>query len=134
LKGVGRDLVKARTEEDVIRAFDQHPSYKEQFKPLAGLILKVLRGKDFPKTPKAQMRFLAESLAGRGLVTPRRARDICEQERKREKTAHHIIRFEWYIECSCGYKGRSKNHACPNCEAKINFEFGTNPDIEGLFA
>jgi hypothetical protein len=131
LRGVGPDLVKAQTEEEVVRAFDRHPNYRDQFKPFAGLILKILRDKDFPKTPKAQKRFLAESLACRGLVTPRRARDICEQERRREKTAHRILRFEWYIECSCGYKGRSKDHACPKCGAKIDTGFGTIPGIQG---
>jgi hypothetical protein len=131
LRGVGHDLVKARTEKEVVRAFNPHPSYQDQFKPLAGLILKMLRDTDFPKTPKAQKRFLAESLACRGLVTPRRARDICEQERRRERTAHRILRFEWYIECSCGYKGRSRDHSCPKCGAKIDTGFGAIPSVQG---
>lgn len=131
LSGIGCDLLKARTENEVIRAFDAWPNYQEQFKPLAGMILKILREKKFPKTAGPQRRFLAESLAGRGLVSPSRARDICEQERRREKTAHRILRFEWYIECSCGYKGRSRDHACPKCGAKIDTGFGAIPSVQG---
>src|SRR5438132_13441161 len=58
-------------------------------------------------------------------VTPRRSRDICEQERAKAKRNHHIICYEFYVECSCGHKGRSRNHACPKCGARIFFGFGS---------
>jgi hypothetical protein len=123
---VGNDLLKAQTEEEVIRAFDLWPNYQPEFAPLAGAILKIRRDKDFPKTHKLQMRFLANSLAGIGSVSPRRSRDICEkvrakEERANEKRVNRILCFEWYIECSCRYKGRSRDHACPKCGAMIDF-------------
>jgi len=79
----------------------------------------------FPKRRQPQINFLADSLAGLGLVTPRSSRDICEKERARLKRAHHIIRYEAYVECSCGFKGRSHNHACRKCGAKIDFRFAS---------
>ena len=68
---------------------------------------------------------LSDSLAGLGWISPRRSRDICERERAKGKRAHHIIRYEFYVECSCGYKGRSRKYACPNCGAEIVFGFGS---------
>ena len=131
LRGMGEDLLKAQTEEDVIRAFDPWPNYQQDFAPLAGLILKVLRDNDFPKRRKPQIRFLADSLGGSGMVSLRRSRDICEEERAKGKRAHRILRFEWYIECSCRYKGRSRDHACPKCGAKIDFGLGSVLGDEG---
>ncbi len=52
-----------------------------------------------PLRREAQINFLADSLAGRGLVSPRRSRDICAQERATEKRRHRIIRQEFYVEC-----------------------------------
>jgi hypothetical protein len=53
----------------------------------------------------------------------RRSRDICQEERTKEKRAHRILRYEFYVECSCGFKGRSQNHACQKCGAEIDFGF-----------
>jgi len=115
-------LSHAQTEADVIRAFQQGASpYDREFLHLAGLVLHVLREPKFPKRREAQINFLADSLGGVGLVAPRRSRDICERDRAEAKRAHHIIRYEFYIECSCGYKGRSRDHACPKCAALIPF-------------
>jgi hypothetical protein len=47
----------------------------------------------------------------------------CQKERTKEKRTHHILRFEFYVECSCGFKGRSCDHACPKCGAEIDFGF-----------
>ena len=88
---------------------------------MAELVLRVLRDTKFPKMRAAQGNFLADSLAGLGWISPRRSRDICAEERAKEKRAHHIIRYEVYVECSCGYKGRSWSHACPKCGARIDF-------------
>jgi hypothetical protein len=115
LKGVGDALLKAQTEEEVIRAFDPWPSYQRDFAPMASLILQVLRDPKFPKRPEAQMSFLAESLAGVGVISPRRSRDICEQERRKEKKKHYIIRQDFYIECTCRYKGPALQGRCPKC-------------------
>lgn len=118
-------LSQATTDQEVIDAFlEGAPPYAQEFVPsLGNLIFRVLHEPKFPKRRKPQINFLADSLGGLGVVTPRSARDICERERTREKRAHHIIRFEFYIECSCGLKGRSQNHACRKCGAKIDFGF-----------
>jgi hypothetical protein len=119
---VGPRLLRAETREEVLGSFDgaEVGRYAVEFVTLADLILQVVRGPDFPKrSRKAQVNFLADSIAGDLSVTPRTARDICARERARIKRAHHIIRYEFWVECSCGYKGRSQNHACPKCEATI---------------
>jgi hypothetical protein len=125
-------LSEAQSEEAVIEAFQKGASpYDGQFVPWGGkLALEVLREPKFPKRRSAQVDFFAESLAAIGVVTPRRSRDICAQERAKErvaKLAHRIIRYEFYVECSCGYKGQSRDHACPDCGAKIVFETDSLP-------
>ena len=116
-------LSNARTEGEVTKAFqDGARPYDQNFVPgLSALTLQVLQEHTLPKRREPLQRFLADSLAGVGVVTPRRSRDICAQQRAKRKRAHHILRYEFYIECSCGYKGRSNNHACPKCGAKILF-------------
>ncbi len=59
----------------------------------------------FPKTVKAQIRFIGDSLAGLGRVAPRTSRDICAEGRKKQ---HIIIRQDYDIECTCGYEGPAK--------------------------
>jgi hypothetical protein len=117
-------LSQALTDQEVIDAFLEGASpYAQEFVPaLANLIFRVLRERKFPKRPEAQINFLADALAGLGYVSPRSSRDICQKQRTREKRAHHILRYEFYVECSCGFKGRSHNHACRQCGAKIDFD------------
>jgi hypothetical protein len=112
-KDVGDALLKAQTEEDVDRAFDPWPNYKQDFAPISALILKVLREQKFPKRREPQINFLTDSLAGRGWISPRRSRDICERERK--KKVNYIIRQDYYIECTCRYKGPALHGRCPKC-------------------
>jgi hypothetical protein len=116
-------LSQARSEADIIRAFQEGASpYDREFVPAhATLVLRVLQEPRFPKRREPQINFLSDSLAGVGLVSPRRSRDICERHRADEKLAHHIIRYEFWVECSCGYKGRSWDHACRKCGATIPF-------------
>ena len=116
-------LSNARNESEVTKAFHDGASpYDSYFVPgLATLTLQVLRESTLPKRPKPLQRYLADSLAGVGVVTPRRSRDICVLERAKRESVHRILRFEYYVECSCSYKGRSKNHACPKCGAEILF-------------
>lgn len=119
---VGPRLLKAQTREDVVRSYEGADigGYALEFVQMADLILRVLHERKFPKqSRKAKINFLADSIAAHGRVTPRSSRDICERERARIKRIHHILRYEFWIECSCGYKGRSLNHACPKCEAEI---------------
>jgi hypothetical protein len=116
-------LLRAQTEDDVIKAFqDQGQPYDREFIPLAPLVLKVLQDKDFPKRRTPQINFFSDSSAGLDLVTPRRSRDVCREEREKTKRAHHIIRYEFHVECSCGYTGHSRDHACPQCGAGIPLE------------
>ena len=119
-------LSNAQTEEEVTKAFqDGARPYDQNFVPgLSALTLQVLRESTLPKRRKPLQRFLADSLAGVGVVTPRRSRDICAEERAKRKRVHQILRYDFYIECSCGYEGPSKNHACPKCGAKLFPPFG----------
>jgi hypothetical protein len=116
-------LSNAHSEEEVTKAFqDGARPYDQTFVPsLSALTLRVLRESTLPKRRKPLQRFLADSLAGVGVVTPRRSRDICAQERVKRQNTHRILRYEYYVECSCGYKGRSNKHACAKCGAEILF-------------
>lgn len=111
-------LSDAQTDHDVVKAFQDAAPGESNFTPYAQLILTVLKDLKFPKRQEAQIN-LADSTAGLGLVTPRRSRDICAQERAREKRTHHILRYEYYVVCSCGFEGHSEDHACPKCGARI---------------
>ena len=118
-------LAKATSEEDVSRAFHEgaRPYRRGELVGRPELALRVLQEPKFPETRQARINFLADSLAGVGIVTPRRSRDICalwRAEQKRAENAHYIIRYEYWVECSCGYEGRSQDHACPKCGAVIN--------------
>jgi hypothetical protein len=123
-------LSKAQNGPEVEVAFAQvrhagiYVNDEHQFVPhLADLIVKVIHDPDFPKKrPDRQIAFFADSLAARGSVSPRRSRDICEKERGRRKKAHYIVRCEFYVECSCSYKGPSLNNACRKCGAPIVFD------------
>ena len=113
------ELSQATSESEVLAALQKANPYDRELTPWASLIFEVMKTRSFPKRQRAQIRFLSDSIAALGKVTPRRSRDICAAERLKEKRAHHIIRFEFYIECSCHYKGHSKDHACPKCGTKI---------------
>ena len=114
-------LLAAKDEIEVIRAFEENAQpYTREFMPmLAGLVLKVIRERKFPKRGEPQINFLADSLAGYGSISARRSRDICEKERK--KKVHRIIREEFYIVCSCGYKGPALRGTCPKFHPKEIF-------------
>ena len=125
-------LLEAQTNDDVRKALLIAQPGANEFPPLAPLILKVVRDPKFPKRQRARINFLADSVAGVGLVTPRRSRDICAKDRK-ERTireqAHRILRYEFYIECSCDYRGHSADHACPECGAEILFPVNLGSNI-----
>jgi hypothetical protein len=106
-------LLKAQTEEDILRAFGAWTGVRKEIEAIADLVLKVLQDPRFPKRRQAQINFLADSLAGRGLVSPRRSRDIRQQDR--DKKFHYIIRQDYYIECTCRYKGPALHGRCPKC-------------------
>jgi|SRR4029077_3146345 len=117
-------LLAAKGPADVVKAFEAVLPGNNEFLPLAPLIFEVINDPQFPKKRKPRIKFLAESIAGVGLVTPRRSRDICAEERAAKEEAQkapYIIRYEYYVECSCGFRGHSENHACPKCGAQIMF-------------
>ena len=120
-------LLIACNEDEVIQAFREHGTpYAEEFVPrLARDILYVIREPKFPKRPRPQTVFLADSLAGRPNVEPRTSRDICGEARtvERAKSPHTILRKEFYIECSCGYQGPARDSACRKCGAGIPLSF-----------
>jgi hypothetical protein len=124
-EGLWPRLSRAMTDQEIVDSFLEGATpYAQDFVPaLAPLIARVLRDPKFPKRREAQINFFADSLAGLGYVAPRSSRDICQKERTKEKRTHHILRYEYYVECSCGFKGRSRDHACPKCEAEIDFGF-----------
>jgi hypothetical protein len=117
-------LLKATNEEEVTEAFSsQAKPYASEFVPrLSKDILTVVKENRFPKRKKAQIKFLANSLAGRPNVEARTARDICAKElaEQRAKSPHKILRKEFYVECSCGFKGPALNNACRRCGAEIS--------------
>jgi hypothetical protein len=52
---------------------------------LASDILALIRDPHFPKRPKAQPGFLADSVAGRPNIKFRSSRDICVKERAKQR-------------------------------------------------
>ena len=79
------------------------------------------REKTFPRRMSAQLDYLADSIAGRSIVSPRRSRDICGKARAEERRSsrYRIIRYEYYIECTCGYKVPARDSACRKCGTPI---------------
>ena len=121
---LGTPLLAAQTEEQVVQAFQSHGRpYDQEFVPrLANDILTVKMEKKFPKRAMPQIKFLANSLAGRPNVEFRTSRDICAKALAEEKakSPYKILRKEFYIECSCGFKGPALNDACRKCGAEID--------------
>ena len=112
-------LLTAWSEQEVTNALKRGDLGHEGYLRLSRVILTVLKDSKFPKRKKAQIKFLADSIAGGDVVTPRRSRDICAEERQADARRHTIVRYEYWIECSCGYKGRSENHSCKRCGAVL---------------
>lgn len=124
--GLAGPLLAAESEEQIIAAFEKHGQpYAGGFVPsLASEILALIHASTFPTRPKARIGFLADSLAGMPTIAARTARDICSKHRANErlKSPHKIIRKEFYIECSCGYKGPARDDACRKCGASISID------------
>ena len=126
-------LLTAQNVDEITEAFrSQAEPYAGEFVPrLSKEIWNVIREKKFPKKPKAQIRFLADSLAGQPNVEARTSRDICaiRSAEEKAKSPHKILRREFYVECSCGFKGPALNNGCRKCGAQISLL----PDIlQGL--
>ena len=111
-------LLKARTEMQVKAALGKGSDHLlSELRNCFHLIPEICREETFPERRQARIRYLADSLAGLGEVSPRRSRDICAYMRKHPAT--YIIRREFFIECSCGYEGLSLNECCPECGAIV---------------
>ena len=124
-------VLEARTEGDILAAFAQTAEYNARpfvAPDFPGLILKIIHEPKFPKRSKTQIGFLADSLAGLGKISPRRSRDVCAEQRPKDVplSQHRILRWEFYIECSCGYKGAARDNACRKCGAVIPSDFQLN--------
>ena len=112
---LGGRLLAAQSPEEVARAVrDEAVGISTALDPFSELILKIVNDPKFPRARStSQIHFLADSLGGQGDVTPRRSREICAEERAKKR--HFIVRREYYIECSCGYKGPALDGACRDC-------------------
>jgi len=119
---LGPALIAAGDTTDVARAFDDAHIGQVVSAELFPLVLALVNDRDFPKRTSAQPRFVAESLSGWGVMSPRRARDVCSEERNKPQPTR-ILRLEFYIECSCGYSGASRDWSCPKCHAVIPWEW-----------
>src|SRR5262249_39457740 len=107
----------AKTEEEAASAFERVPS---PHRKRLNLWLTAIPGwaleRKFPKASlERKMRHLADSVAAEGFLTPRRSRDGCLEERKRQTQLGMILRREFYIECTCGYQGPAKGGGCRQC-------------------
>lgn len=128
---LGPRLVAAKSSEDIERAIaEDASSIGGGLSPHSPLILEIVHERRFPRVrATAQIEFLADSLGGQGFVTPRRSREICAAERSKTRT--FIVRREFYIECSCGYKGPALDGACRDCgTGELSWELKVK-DIEG---
>jgi hypothetical protein len=97
-RDVGEKLQNARTEKGVVEILEKSGAQiASEFRPIADLILRVLRDRKFPKREEAQINFLGDSIAAFGRVSARRSREICASERQKEAGANRIIRAEYYI-------------------------------------
>ena len=134
---LGASLLAANTDEEVISAFGNHGHpYTTNFVPSqTSDILALIHDPDFPKRTRARIAFLADSLAGRPNVAFRTSRDLCGKDRAKEraKSPHKIIRKEFYIECSCGYRGPARDNACRKCGATIPLDLEIMWASPGLF-
>ena len=125
--GLKAPLLEAKTEDEVTNAFKTFADFcSATFVPgFSADILALLRDKNFPQRPEPQIKFIARSLAGRSSIEKlsksfRSSRDICEKvaAQLKGKSPHKILRREYYIECSCGYRGPALDNACRKCGAQ----------------
>lgn len=126
-------LLQAKTEEEVGKIFRAWDPNLRQFyiEPLHELILQAVGDESFPKRDrKAQIRFIAESIAGPSFPDENRklgrmsfytSRDICSKIRN--NPPYRIIRREFNIECTCGYKGPARDDACPECGTRDGADY-----------
>lgn len=110
-------LEAARTEAEAESAITRVPPfYREILKDRFAAILTWVREGKFPrKNLKRKMHHFADSIAADIFMSPRRSRDICSEERKRVQNATTLLCREFYIECTCGYRGPARRGSCRRC-------------------
>lgn len=112
-------LEAARTTAEAESAIAKVPPfYRKILKERLAAILRWVQEGKFPKKNlERKMRHLADSIAGDVLLSPRRSRDICYEHRKQPESEKvgMILRREFYIECTCGYRGPAARGACARC-------------------
>ena len=87
---VGDEILRAGTPQEIKAAFEPLPYHRDRLAvdPLPRLMLEAVQERDFPKVrTESQIRFIAESLAGWGTVSPRRSREICRKQRMQAATS-----------------------------------------------
>ena len=122
-------LLDAETAQGFRTAIGAVPNHIKRKFPVEifRLILRIRKDPKFPSSQRAQVKFFAESLAGDGRVTPRRSRDICAEARR--NPANMIIRRDYYIECTCEYKGPAYYQTCPKCKTSTVSMAASMPHI-----
>lgn len=129
-------LLSSKTADEVTDAFKRSAaSCARDFVPmLSADILSLINDPDFPKRALPRTRFLARSLGGWPNLSSRRSRDICEEadQVEKRKSPYRILRREFYIECSCGYRGPAFNDGCRKCGAQppLSLDFWTGEVLE----
>ena len=126
---LGSRLLAAQSPEEVATAVrEEAAGISASLAPFSELILKIVKNPKFPRARStSQIHFLADSLGGQGYITTRRSREICAEERA--KKMHFIVRREYYIECSCGYKGPALDGACRDCgTGELSLDLMTKED------
>lgn len=110
-------LLPAESPDDVTKAFQEGAKIMNVnvlVPRLSAFILDIIHDRRFPDVrAKSQIKFLADSLGADGVVTARRSREICAEERA--VVRHKIVRREFYVECTCGYQGPALDGACRKC-------------------
>jgi hypothetical protein len=133
-----RPLLDSKTSHEVNEAFKKFAEFcAVDFVPtFSSDILSLLNDPDFPQRALPRTRFLARSLGGRPNLSFRRSRDICEEvnREKMRRSPHRILRKEFYIECSCGYRGPAFNDGCRKCGAQpplsLDYWTGEAPEFD----
>jgi hypothetical protein len=112
---IREEALEAKSVEDITATFKRAgEQYAYYFVPhQSATILEIVRDSKFPNREAAQIRYLADSLAGLGEISARRSRDIVAEERNRIR--HKIVRQDYYIACTCGYEGPALKGACQGC-------------------
>jgi hypothetical protein len=79
-------LLSSQHKQDVIAAFENHgqPHTQEFVSRLASDIFELIKETGFPERAIAEVKYMAESLAGRPTVSLRTSRDICGKMRAEE--------------------------------------------------